>query len=493
MIFILLLPLLALVNAAPTPTSCFMCIGAIEFTLENPNLGNETEEILDIFCAALPGSVQKECKKLAAKLDAILTMLTKNMAREMDSPQQVCAMIDECSNKCCLSPNTPEQVHISYIGDPHTQMGIVWTTLNNVSSVVQYGTSPSRLTSALHGSVGTFTEGGWIGFMHYARLNNLVAGTTYYYRVGDGQNAWSKTFSFKTEPLNTNRVIRIVEIGDMGNVNSAPNIKRIQSMVDSNSVDFIVHSGDISYADGDQTKWDSYMRTMEPITANVPYMVCPGNHEIGVIGALGVALGYVNRFIMPGNASTDLQNLYYSFNYGPIHFVSLDTESIYDLALLTDQQSAWLAQDLATVDRKKTPWVIVFGHRPFYCSNKGDDCDIEADVLKKAAQEIFVKNKVDLVFMAHKHNYERFWPTKLNGDPVKSYENPDAPVYILNGAGGNREGVEHHSSPLPNSVSFISEWGYGLLTVYNSSTLEWGFYGSADGALLDSFVLKVDH
>ena len=28
---------------------------------------------------------------------------------------------------------------------------------------------------------------------------------------------------------------------------------------------------------------------------------------------------------------------------------------------------AWLERDLSSVDRNKTPWVIVHGHRPMYC------------------------------------------------------------------------------------------------------------------------------
>jgi hypothetical protein len=31
-------------------------------------------------------------------------------------------------------------------------------------------------------------------------------------------------------------------------------------------------------------------------------------------------------------------------------------------------QLAWLKKDLASVDRKKTPWVIAAGHRPWYVS-----------------------------------------------------------------------------------------------------------------------------
>jgi len=55
---------------------------------------------------------------------------------------------------------------------------------------------------------------------------------------------------------------------------------------------------------------------------------------------------------------------------------------------------------------------------------------------------------VDVVFTAHKPNYERLWPLSQGGVPVHSYNNPGAPVYIVNGAGGNREGTDYFTKPL---------------------------------------------
>lgn len=403
-------------------------------------------------------------------------------------------MLDECSEDCCLSQMIPEQVHISLIGNTHTQMGITWATLDHLPSIVQFGTEPSKLTSTLIGTSSTYTKGGWNGWLHKAKLFTLTAGTQYYYRVGDGANSWSKVFNFRTEPLSSNRVLRIASIGDMGNQNSEGNMKQLQKMAANQEIDLIIHNGDISYADGYQGKWDTFLRSMEDVTAYVPYMVTPGNHEVGVIGELNLGLGYINRFILPGKNSIgpDLQNLYYSWNYGLAHFIALDTESVLNIALITQEQVDWLKQDLAQVDRKVTPWIIVFGHRPFYCSNGDDDCGIEAGVLRLAVESLLNQYKTDLVLMAHKHDYERFWPTNSTGLPILSYDNPGAPVYILNGAGGNREGLEGIKVPLPNSAKALSAWGVGTITIYNRTTLQWDFT-SGTGSLLDSVVLKVNH
>jgi len=475
------------------PTSCFLCEQVIGFTLTNPQFANNTEWLLNKLCALLPEREKKTCSNLVHYVEALFDFIQKGFADLDDDPFAICCMINYCSHQCCLS-HLPEQIHLSYIGDPHTEIGVVWTTLENVSSVVQYGLDPNHLDQSQTGSVSTYSGGGWVGFMHKVRIHNLKPGSVYSYRVGDGGSVWSEKFTFRTE-ANENRMFRVATIGDMGIENSQGNMRHLQKLTATNAIDFVLHAGDISYADGDQIKWDIYMRLVQNITAYVPYMVTPGNHEIGITGLLGLSLGYINRFILPGehSISDDLENMYYSFNYGNIHFIALDTEARADVALLTKQQILWLTADLAAVDRKVTPWVVVCGHRPFYCSNPGVDCGIMATVLKDAAEEILNHYKVDLVLTAHKHNYERFWPSKPGGIPVKTYTNPNAPIYIVNGAGGNREGKGRAGNLLNNSVTFLPTFGYGIITSHNSSVLEWNFYDSEDGVSLDGFVLKVDH
>jgi hypothetical protein len=62
-------------------------------------------------------------------------------------------------------------------------------------------------------------------------------------------------------------------------------------------------------------------------------------------------------------------NLYYSWDYGNIHFIALDSESFEYFEM--SPQHVWLKQDLHKVNRTKTPWVVAFWHTPWYCSNTG--------------------------------------------------------------------------------------------------------------------------
>jgi hypothetical protein len=66
-------------------------------------------------------------------------------------------------------------------------------------------------------------------------------------------------------------------------------------------------------------------------------------------------------------------NMWYSFDVGPVHFVSFSTETDYPGAPVdvkrkkrSISQLAWIDNDLANVNRTATPFVIVIAHRPIY-------------------------------------------------------------------------------------------------------------------------------
>ena len=94
-----------------------------------------------------------------------------------------------------------------------------------------------------------------------------------------------------------------------------------------------------------------------------------------------------SRFRMPlPNGDVNADNSYYSFDQGPVHFVTLDTEISLDKH---SDQVAFLEADFARVNRTVTPWLVTMGHRPMY-SCWGRDPDISA------VEDLMMKYKVDL-------------------------------------------------------------------------------------------------
>lgn len=198
--------------------------------------------------------------------------------------------------------------------------------------------------------------------------------------------------------------------------------------------------------------------------------------------------------------------MWYSFNYGPVHFVNIDTETDFPGAPEESStnghfgdQLKWLEEDLqkANESRHLRPWILVGGHRPVYSIDNADQSgNITGDPanLAKAVEDLFYKYYVDLYICGHQHLYERQWPV-YKTIPEKTYVNPRATTYIVNGAAGNTEGHKYEPETKPdwNVASNNKDFGYGIMTIHNSSTLEWGFYKSVDDSLVDSITLYRQH
>ena len=95
---------------------------------------------------------------------------------------------------------------------------------------------------------------------------------------------------------------------------------------------------------------------------------------------------------------------YYSFDYGNIHFICLDSIDDGPLAdggpMLT-----WLQNDLASDDQ---PWIIAFWHHPPYSKGSHDsDTTSELIEMRQNALPILEDGGVDLVLSGHSHSYER--------------------------------------------------------------------------------------
>eukprot|EP01090_Pellita_catalonica_P014122 TRINITY_DN3520_c0_g1_i1.p1 TRINITY_DN3520_c0_g1~~TRINITY_DN3520_c0_g1_i1.p1 ORF type:complete len:286 (+),score=41.25 TRINITY_DN3520_c0_g1_i1:593-1450(+) len=257
---------------------------------------------------------------------------------------------------------------------------------------------------------------------------------------------------------------------------------------------FLLHNGDISYADGFQRQWDIFGRKVQEISANLPYMVTPGNHELPY--EFGT---FRQRFAMPQQISRSFTNLYWSFNYGLVHVIGTDTESEIDTPMLpmNETELEWLEKDLAAISqqRDRYPWVIVMNHRPFYCSGHGGmgpgphpDCNYWAEYLRQYFEPLFHKYKVDLVMQAHVHNYERSYPVYQGKVTSKSYDNPSAPVYVVNGAAGCREGLASFSPPPPFSAVQLKMFGFAELEITPQS-LHYSFIADSAGKVADSFTI----
>jgi len=249
---------------------------------------------------------------------------------------------------------------------------------------------------------------------------------------------------------------------------------------------------------------DWFFRDLQNVTAHVPYMGCPGNHE----QAFNFS-HYANRFsafnfALDPDGKAD-QNWWYSYDMmsGGVltHYISLNTEIYFYSQRFNDSwmiaaQYEWLVADLAkAVDSGKYDWIVAFGHRPLYCSNLGvlTDCTADTATIRDGQYGFETAfntrpGSVDLYFSAHEHSYERTYPT-YNGtsdlecvtsvqtgrDNIDVYTHPKYTTYIVAGSAGCREYFDIFDPVFYGHYSAFRSgtYGYGIMTVHNATHVHW--------------------
>lgn len=93
-----------------------------------------------------------------------------------------------------------------------------------------------------------------------------------------------------------------------------------------------------------------------------------------------------------------MNNFFWSYNIGPIHFIGFNTEFLYYTQFGTHQianQRRWLDTDLKEANKPKNralrPWIITAGHRPFYSQNYINDITRVGNDAGEGYEDLFYK------------------------------------------------------------------------------------------------------
>ena len=238
-----------------------------------------------------------------------------------------------------------------------------------------------------------------------APLGSLAPSTVYCYDVKNGDAA-SDRFGFRTAPApGTGATVRFIAFGDSGGGGSDQMALRDQMA--TVPFDFMIHTGDIAYENGTRAELEhNFFAPYADYLKFFPVFPASGNHEYSSEDAAP----FREAFVLPENGGPDGIERWYSYNWGDVHFVVLDTERS------GPTQAAWLDADLTT---NALPWTIVYGHKPPFSSGEhGNDGGFQAYFVP-----VLEKHQVPLVLNGHDHDYERTNP--INGV-----------TYVVTGGGG---------------------------------------------------------
>ena len=333
-----------------------------------------------------------------------------------------------------------EPIALSVTRSPYLMLGtptsvtVRWRTSIPADSAVRYGTSLGTLNEMV--SSGTETT------EHIVPITGLLPNTKYYYSVGtasetlegDASDYYIQTTKGPGEP------IRIWAIGDFG-TGTAPQFDVRDSYYEftgSTHTDVWLQLGDNAYPNGTDSEYQAknfsvydelYRKTVTwPTLGNHDGQSADSSSETGV---------YYDIFTLPRAAEAgglaSGTEAYYSFDYGNVHFVCLDS---YDTNRSTGgAMLTWLENDLAATAQD---WIIAFWHHPPYTKGShNSDTEIEHMEMRANALPILEDYGVDLTLGGHSHVYERTFLIAGHYGLSTTWE---AATHLLDGGDGRTDG-----------------------------------------------------
>ena len=238
-----------------------------------------------------------------------------------------------------------------------------------------------------------------------APLAPLTPDTVYCYDVKTGSAA-SERLGFRTAPAaGSGAPVRFIAFGDSGG--GGDDQTALRDQMATVPFDFMIHTGDIPYDGGTRAAFEQrFFGVYADYLKYFPVFPASGNHEYDSADAAP----FREVFVLPENGGPDGIERWYSYDWGDVHFVALDTERTGPV------QAAWLDADLTA---NQLPWTIVYWHKPPFSSGEhGSDGGARTYFVP-----ILEKHQVPLVLNGHDHDYERTTPQ--NGV-----------TYVVTGGGG---------------------------------------------------------
>jgi hypothetical protein len=312
---------------------------------------------------------------------------------------------------------SPDHVTLTWAGNPATTMTVTWRTDKTANTgyveYQKYQKSTAFTTAAKYATARSsgFTTDLQATHLFTATIKSLEPNTKYLYRVGN-KSHWSTTHSFTTANPSS-KSFKFLIFGDSQSVASGSSPyelwgKTLHNAYNANpDARFFVNVGDLVDTGQSGAHWNAWFSAAAGVIDTIPVMPVAGNHETrGSLDTRRPAY-WKAQFYLPQNGPSELKDQAYSYNYGPVHFVVLDSQQSEEKRygdILTPQKQ-WLAADLAA---SKSPWKVVFLHKSAYSVMVGRE---NKDV-RNAFCPVYDRYHVDIVFNGHDHAVGRTFPIK---------------------------------------------------------------------------------
>lgn len=217
----------------------------------------------------------------------------------------------------------------------------------------------------------------------------------------------------------------------------APFAKLLEKALARNpQASFLADIGDLTDNGQSSWHWDSFLSVLTSGRAkDMPFVPVMGNHECyGLDWQFALPRRYLASFSVPDNGSRNFPGYYYSFDYGPAHFIVLNTQitELDDLKPgLLQEELLWLKHDAASAQK---PWKIVLMHKDVIAYDEYQPGTGHADGISDVGHDFmkaFDALGIDLVLTGHMHTYRN------RGHIYNEQPDRRGPVYLMFGPAGN--------------------------------------------------------
>lgn len=242
--------------------------------------------------------------------------------------------------------------------------------------------------------INTIIDGRKTYYIHKIKLYPLDNATKYYYRVSQPNQKPSKKgfqadeyyYGSFTTAMPEGSSFRFAIMGDCRSDTTVHS--RIAKLIAKKSPLFSIYLGDLCFGtEYFYWKKEFFIPDELELIANVPFFNAVGNHEQWKPNTLA---------LQKAPESKSKSEAYYSFDYGDIHFLVINTEINYSSV---SPQYKFIMDDLR---KSKKKWKIVASHIPAYsCGKYGND-----NKLIEIANNVFIPSKVNLFLSGHSHFYQ---------------------------------------------------------------------------------------
>ena len=284
---------------------------------------------------------------------------------------------------------------------PYTQ-----NVTENAITIVWETTLPTESNSVLYGETTVYDQiaYGTSDCSHHEITINPVSSMGHYKVISDEIDSQDLQFELASH-CNDTREFTCILFGDSrGSWDNWEHATLVANAVHNESPTIVIHGGDMVDDGRELAQWDNWLRLMKPVMQNATVFAAIGNHE-------RKSSRYYEIFALPNN------EIWYSFDYGPCHFIVLDN---YEPWTVQSLQYKWLEEDLSSTEK---PFKVVCFHEPLYCSGGHNP---RADI-RSVWEPLFNQYHVDLVVQSHCHYYQRTHP--INGTIYVVTGGAGAPLY----------------------------------------------------------------